>query len=88
MTKEQFISGTPFTIGNQNYKGESTYYFEGGAILKQSRSSIDNRITLTSYEGSVLKVGRTGFSAFTYVMKKKVVVKYRFEDLEEFKEGA
>lgn len=88
MTKEQFISGTPFTIGKQNYKGESTYYFDGGSISRQIRSSVDNRVTLVDYECNVLKVGRTGFKGFTFVMKKRVVVKYRFEDLVEFKEGA
>jgi hypothetical protein len=88
MTKEQFISGTPFTIGKQNYKGESTYYFDGGSISRQIRSSVDNRVALADYECNVLKIGRTGFEGYTFILKKKVVVKYRFEDLEEFKEEA
>ncbi len=86
MTKEQFISGTPFTIGKQNYKGESTYYFDGGSISRQIRSSVDNRVTLADYECNVLKVGRTGFEGFTFIMKKKVVVKLKFADLVPFED--
>jgi hypothetical protein len=85
MTKEQFLSGTPFYIVGKSYKGDSTYYFDKGHINKQTRSSIDERIVLNDYECNVIKIGRVGFTAFTYVLRKKVVVKYRFENLVEFK---
>ena len=85
MTKEQFLNGTQFYIGRKKYKGDSTYSFnEAGSISRQSRSSVDERIVLDDYECNVIKIGRIGFSGFTFVLGKKVVVKYRFEDLVEF----
>ena len=88
MTREQFLNGTPFYIGKQPYKGASTFSFGPGHILRQTRSSIDDRIILTDYECNVDRVGRVSFTGFTYVMGKKVVVTYRFESLVEFKEEA
>ena len=89
MTKEQFLSGAKFYIGGKNYKGDSTYNFNGaGCISRQSRSSIDERVVLDDYECNIFKMGRVGFEGFTYVMGKKVLVKVRFEDLVEFKEEA
>lgn len=88
MTREQFLSGVKFTIGQLKYKGDSTFSYDSKSISRQSRSSIDNRIILDGYECNVDKVGRVGFTGFTYVMGKKVLVKYKFEDLVEFKEEA
>ena len=85
MTKEQFLNGTQFYIGRKKYKGDSTYSFnKAGSISRQSRSSVDERVVLDDYECNVIKTGRIGFSGFTFVLGKKVVVKYRFEDLVEF----
>jgi hypothetical protein len=85
MTREQFISGTPFKVGFMTYKGANTFYYSNaGCICKQSRSSIDERVVLDEYECNVLKIGRTGFTGFTHVMKKKVNIKYKFEDLVVF----
>ena len=83
MTKEQFTSGTPFYVGGKKYKGEC-YYFENNCIVRQVRSSEDERVILESYECNVVKVGRVGFTGFTYVMGKQVVVKLKFADLVEF----
>jgi len=89
MTKEQFLSGAPFYIKGKSYKGDSTYTFNGlGSISRQSRSSVDDRVVIDDYECNVDKVGRVGFTGFTFVMGKKVVVNARFEDLVEFKEEA
>ena len=90
MTREQFLNGTPFYVGFVTYKGACTYSYskDPGCICKQSRSSIDERVVIDDYECNVLKIGRVGFTAFTYVMNKKVVVRYRFADLVEFKEEA
>ena len=90
MTKEQFLNGTPFYIGKKSYKGDSTYYYSESAkcICRQSRSSMDERIVLDSYEANVLKVGRLGFTGITYVLGKRVVVKLIFAGLVEFKEEA
>jgi hypothetical protein len=87
MTREQFLNGTIFSVGFLRYKGACTYSYDqnAGCMMKQSRSSIDERIVLTDYECNVPKVTKTGFEGFTFVMKKKVVVKYKFEDLVEFK---
>ncbi len=86
MTKEQFLSGTIFYIREKKYKGDSTYNYDGGHISRQSRSSIDDKVILNDYECNVIKTGRVGFSAFTFVLGKKVVVKLRFADLVEFKQ--
>lgn len=85
MTKEQFTSATPFYIGGKKYNGDKTYYFDNNCIVKQIRSSEDEQVILESYECNVGRVGRTGFSGYTFVMGKKVVVTYRFESLVEFK---
>lgn len=84
MTKEQFTSGTPFYIGGKKYNGDKTYYFDNNCIVRQVRSSEDERVILESYECNVVKVGRVGFTGFTYVMGKQVVVKLKFADLVEF----
>jgi hypothetical protein len=76
MTKEQFLSGTPFYVGRKKYAGANTFSYDAqnNYMLKQSRSSIDERIVLNEYECNVDRVGRVSFTGFTYVMKKKVVV--------------
>ena len=86
MTKEQFLSGTPFYVKGKKYKGDCTYYFSDKSISRQSRSSIDDRILLDGYECNVSKLGRVGFTTFNFVLGKKVVVKLRFDDLVEFKQ--
>ena len=87
MTREQFLNGTIFSVGFLRYKGACTYSYNANAgyILKQSRSSIDEKVVVEDYECNVLKITKTGFQGFTFVMKKKVVVRYKFEDLVEFK---
>jgi hypothetical protein len=86
MTQEKFLSGTPFTIGVPTYKGSPTYYYQDNTICRQTRSSIDEEVLLDNYEANIVKVGTKGFSAFTFVMDKKVVVRYKFEDLVEYVE--
>ena len=90
MTREQFLNGTMFTVGFLTYKGASTYCYNeaAGCMMRQSRSSINERIVMNEYECNVPKITKSGFEGFTYVMKKKVVVRYKFEDLVEFKEEA
>ena len=87
MTREQFLSGVSFKVKGFTYKGAETFYYEE-CIMKESRSSLDEKVMYRGYHTNVAKVGRVGFTAFTFVMNKKVVVKYRFEDLVEFKEEA
>ncbi len=88
MTKEQFLNGTPFYIGAKSYNGACTYSYSKnvGCMLKQTRSSIDEKVILDDYECNIGKIGRLCFTGFTHVMKKKVVVRYKFSDLVEFKQ--
>lgn len=90
MTKEQFLNGTEFYIGRKSYKGAETYSYnlKDNYMSKQIRSSIDERVVLEDYVCNVSKVGRLGFQAITFVMRKKVVIRYKFSDLVEFKEEA
>ena len=90
MTKEQFLSGVSFRAKGSAYKGACTFSYSKspGCICKQSRSSIDEKVVINDYECNVLKIGRVGFTAFTFVLNKKVVIKYRFEDLVIFEEEA
>ena len=90
MTKEQFLSGVSFRVRGLTYRGACTFSYSKspGCICKQSRSSIDEKVVINDYECNVLKIGRLGFTAFTFVLNKKVVIKYRFEDLVIFEEEA
>lgn len=90
MTKEQFLNGTMFTVGGPTYKGASTYSYNesAGCMMRQTRSSLDERIVMSEYECNMSKITKTGFEGFTYVLKKRVAVRYKFSDLVEFKEGA
>ena len=91
MTKQEFLSGMCFTIGAPTYKGANTYSYHSsdsneGCIMRQSRSSLDNRVVLNDYECNAPKIGSKSFTGFTYVMSKRFNVKYRFEDLIPYKE--
>jgi hypothetical protein len=87
MTREQFLNGVSFKVKGPSYKGAETYYYDD-CIMKQSRSSIDEEVIYKGHHANVLKIGRVGFTAFSFVMNKKVVVTYRFESLVEFREEA
>lgn len=86
MTKQQFLSGVQFYVVGKGYKGASTYSYNENAncMMRQSRSSIDERVVMNEYECNVPKITKTGFIGFTFVMNKKVNIKYRFEDLVAF----
>jgi hypothetical protein len=88
MTKEQFLNGTSFRVkGFNTYKGASTYKYDE-CIVEENRSSIDGRVIITTHHLNVSKIGTKGFEGFTFVMNKMVKIKYKFEDLVEFVEGA
>lgn len=86
MTKEQFLNGVSFKVkGFGEYKGACTFRLvEGHSIVEESRSYVDERVLLTSHLCNVTKIGTKGFEGFTFILSKKVKVKYRFEDLVEF----
>ena len=86
MTKQEFLNGVSFKIkGIGNYKGASTYKYDD-CIVEENRSSIDERIVLSSYHCNILKLGTKGFVGVAFIMGKKVLVKYKFEDLIPFVE--
>ena len=88
MTREQFLNGTSFRVkGFGEYKGGPTFKYDE-CIVEENRSSIDDRVIVTSHHCNVPKVGTKGFEGFTFVMGKLVKVKFKFEDLVEFVEGA
>lgn len=86
MTAEQFLNGTSFTVGAPMYKGAETFKYYNNCILRESRSSQDEKVLFESHECNIIKVGRTGFTGFSFVLGKKVNVKYKFEELVEYKE--
>lgn len=89
MTREQFLNGASFKVkGFVNYKGAETYRLDGGSIVRESRSSVDERVITYSHHCNVDTIGKVQFTGFTYVFNKKIKVKYRFEDLERFGEEA
>ena len=88
MTKQDFLKGKSFRVAGLTYKGARTYRYDGECILQETRSSIDERLIISDYHLNIEKIGRTNFSGFTFVMEKKVNIKYKFEDLVEFVEGA
>jgi hypothetical protein len=88
MTREQFLNGVSFRPIGRTYKGDWTYKYDGQAIIRESRSSIDERVLTYSHHNNVTKVGRVAVEGFTYIFNKKVKVKVRFEDMIEFKEEA
>jgi hypothetical protein len=89
MTREQFISGVVFKVQGTTYKGANTFSYnvKDNYMLKQTRSSIDERVVIDDYCCNISKVGKGWFEGFTHVMNKRVVVRYKFSDLVEFKEG-
>lgn len=86
MTAEQFLKGTSFTVGAPTYKGAETFKYENDMIIRESRSSKDEKVLFVSHECNIIKVGRTGFAGFSFVLNKRVNIKYRFEDLVVFEE--
>ena len=65
MTREQFLNGTSFTVGAPTYKGAETFKYENGGdgmIIRESRSSKDQRVLFFSHECNIIKVGRTCIS--------------------------
>lgn len=86
MTAEQFLNGTSFTVGAPTYKGAGTFKYENDYIIRESRSSQDEKVLFVSHECNIIKIGKVGFTGFSFVVGKRVNIKYRFEDLVMFEE--
>lgn len=82
MTREQFVNGTSFFLPNVALRSKDTYAYKEGIIVQETRD-YEGKVLFTQHEANVAKIGRIGFEAYNYVMDKKVVLKFKFEDLEE-----
>ena len=85
MTKEQFLNGVSFKLPNQLLRGTSTYVFDGEKILQEFRRE-NGGLLFKDHEANIDKIGKVKFTAYTFVMDKRVEVEFRFEDLEVFEE--
>jgi len=92
MTKQEFLAGKPFRVASKTgyvgYKGASTFFYDGECIMRQARSSVDERVLYSDYHMNMKTVGDKWFSGFTYVLHKQVQIRLKFEQLVEFKEEA
>ena len=86
MTKQEFLSGKVFkfaknTGGNTFQYGESTLVGGDGYIQRNILSSDGERVILTDYEANVSKIGSKTFTVCTYILDKRIQLKYRFDEL-------
>jgi hypothetical protein len=89
MTKQEFLSGKVFRFekntGSNTFQYVSPFEdFGEGCIQRNILSSDGGRIILTDHEVNITKIGTKTFTVYTYVLDKKVQLKYRFEDLVMF----
>jgi hypothetical protein len=84
MTKQDFLNGKSFRVAGPTYTGAPTFKYEDKCIIQESRTTEDERVLFSEYLCNIKKIGRTYFSGFTFIINKKVTVKYKFEDLVEF----
>lgn len=81
MTREQFLNGEYFRVEVATRKGAPTFNYRPDNISQQIRAEQDGRIILDDYHCNVSKIGTKGFEGFTFVLGKRVKVKFKFEDL-------
>ena len=86
MTKQEFLSGKVFKLAKNT--GSNTFQYgpatsKGctGYIERNILSSDGERVILTDYEANVSKIGSKTFTVCTYVLDKKVQLKYRYDEL-------
>jgi hypothetical protein len=76
MTKQEFIEGKTFgfprIFGKYAYRGEESGELGLGIMVN---------VGINLYEANVEKIGSKTFTAFTFVLNKKVTIKARYEDL-------
>ena len=77
MTRDEFITGVEFKIDNAYFRTDSDI----NCIMRVYRSNDKSKIVLEDYHMNVDVVGKTQFSAYTYMLGKKVVRKIKFSDL-------
>lgn len=86
MTKQEFLSGKTFTFSLHNGRNTFQYVspFGGigeGSIQRNIISLDEEKVILTDYEANVSKLGSKTFTVYTYVLDKKVQLKYRYDEL-------
>jgi len=87
MTKQEFLSGKVFKFAKNT--GSNTFQYispiEGmtseGSIQRNILSSDGEKVILTDYEVNVSKIGSKTITVYTYVLDKKVQLKYRYDEL-------
>jgi hypothetical protein len=86
MTKQEFLSGKVFKLAKNT--GSNTFQYGPatssgctGYIERNILSSDGERVILTDYEANVSKIGSKTFTVCTYVLDKKVQLKYRYDEL-------
>ena len=89
MTKQEFLSGKVFKLAKNT--GGNTFQYgsspsEGckwnyGYIQRNILSSDKKEVILTDYEANVSKIGSKTFTVCTYILDKKIQLKYRFDEL-------
>lgn len=79
MTKADFLAGKPFRFGYSEYK----YSCSDGMTATINGGFVHNgEFVDLGYEVWVKKVGTKWFEGYRRVMKKRVKVKIKFEELE------
>ena len=86
MTREQFLNGVSFKLPNQLLRGANTYILDEETILQEVRLQ-DGTLLFREHEANIGKIGRLGFEAYTFVLDKKVNIKFKFEELEAYEEN-
>ena len=86
MTKQEFLNGERFSLEAIVYGTSRTDYnfiTRGGlnAIDRNYISSLTGEIILTDSEVNISEITKTGFKGFTFIMGKKVEVKFQFKNL-------
>lgn len=84
MTKEQFLGGASFYLPDEILRDEdTTYKYQEEMILKETRNRKGD-VILRRYEANVENIKTKFAEAYTYILNKRVAVKLKFEDLEEY----
>jgi hypothetical protein len=86
MTKQEFLSGKVFKLADHSYS--NTYQFipskskdVEGFIQRNIMSSDGDRVILFDHEANITKIGSKTFEIYSFVMSKRVQLKYRFDEL-------
>ena len=86
MTKQEFLNGKVFkfakhSLGNSYQYGTPMSEGCDGYIQRNILSSDGERIILTDHEANVSKIGTKTFTVYTFVLDKKIQLKYRYDEL-------